>query len=63
MLEHQKIILQKVSNNKELFRKELINSVKWLKSYEIFQLHAWIKKNFWDVHKEIITDVFELIAI
>ena len=58
MLEHQKLILEKVSNNKELFRKELVKSLKWLKSYEIFKLHAWLKEKFYLTHGDIIKDVF-----
>lgn len=62
MLEHQKLILEKVSNNKELFRKELVKSLKWLKSYEIYRLHSWLKEKFYLKHREIIEDVFEYIA-
>jgi len=62
MLEHQKLILEKVSNNKELFKKELVKSLKWLKSYEIYRLHAWLKKKFYLTHGDIIKDVFEYIA-
>jgi hypothetical protein len=40
MLEHQKLVLEKVSNDRELFRKELLKSLKWLKSYEIYKLHS-----------------------
>lgn len=62
MLEHQKIVLQNVSDNKELFRKELEKSLKWLKSWEIYKLHRWVKDNFSKSHKEIIDDVFSLLA-
>lgn len=62
MLEHQKIILGKISYDKELFRKELVKSLKWLKSYEIYRLHLWLKQNFYLTHREIIEDVFEYIA-
>ena len=62
MLEHQKLILEKVSHNKELFRKELVKSLKWLKSYEIFRLHVWLKQRFYLTHGDIIRDVFEFIA-
>ena len=46
-----------MSNNKELFRKELVKSLKWLKSYEIFKLHAWLKEKFYLTHGDIIKDV------
>lgn len=62
MLDHQKSILEKVSNDKDLFRKEIIKSFRWLKSYEIIQLHFWLKKNFSHSHGEIIQDIFRFIA-
>jgi hypothetical protein len=62
MLEHQKLILEKVSNDRELFRKELLKSLKWLKSYEIYKLHAWLRQRFYMTHYDIIKDVFRYIA-
>ncbi len=62
MLEHQKTILEKVSDNKELFRKEIIKSFKWLKSYEILELHKWLQENFNTTHEEVIKSVFQYIA-
>jgi hypothetical protein len=62
MLEHQKLILEKVSNDRELFKKELVKSLKWLKSYEIYQLYAWLKQKYYLTHGDIIKDVFEYIA-
>ncbi len=62
MLEHQKSILIQLSDNKELFRKEIIKSFKWLKSYEILQLHQWLKNNYRATHGDIIKDIFQHIA-
>ena len=62
MLDHQKSMLEKVSHNKELFRKEIIKSFRWLKSYEIIQLHFWLKKNYNHSHGEVIRDIFQFIA-
>ncbi len=62
MLEHQKLVLEKISHDDRLFRKELVKSLKWLKSYEIYRLHSWLKHNFYLTHREIIEDVFEYIA-
>ncbi|HBH47327.1 MAG TPA: hypothetical protein DDX98_01725 [Bacteroidales bacterium] len=62
MLEHQKSVLEKVSGDKELFRKEVIKSFRWLKSYEIIQLHFWLKKNYGQTHREIIEDIFQFVA-
>jgi len=61
MLEHQKILLRQVSFDKELFRREIIKSFRWLKSYEIIMLHDWLEKHFGRTHSEVIRDVFEYI--
>lgn len=62
MLEHQKLLLEKLSYDKELFKKELVKSFKWLKSYEIIKLHTWLKNKYGQTHGDIIQDVFEYIA-
>lgn len=62
MLDHQKIILEQLSYDKELFRKEIIKSFKWLKSYEIIMLRKWLKDNYSETHADIIHEVFEYIA-
>jgi hypothetical protein len=62
MLDHQKSILDQLSGNKELFRKEIVKSFKWLKSYEILQLHQWLKENYKDTHGDVIKDIFQHIA-
>ena len=62
MLELQKLVLQNVSDNKELFRKEIVKSFRWLKSYEIYNLHKWLNENYGETHKEIIKDAFQFIA-
>ncbi len=62
MLELQKLVLQNVSDDKDLFKKEIVKSFKWLKSYEIYQLHKWLKENYGNTHKEVISDAFQYIA-
>lgn len=62
MLEHQKLILAKVSYDKAMFRKEIIKSFKWLKSYEIIHLRKWLTENFGNRHAETINEVFKYIA-
>lgn len=62
MLDHQKSILEHLSNDKDLFRKEIIKSFKWLKSYEIIQLHQWLKENYGKTHQDIIQEIFQYIA-
>ena len=58
MLEHQKIVLQGVSYDKYLFRKELVKSLSWLNNEEQKQLAKWVKENFIHQHTETIMDVF-----
>ena len=62
MLDHQKIILEQLSHDKEMFRKEIIKSFKWLRSYEIIMLRKWLKENYSDTHADVIHEVFDYIA-
>ena len=57
MLEHQKKILEAVSYDKALFRKELIKSQAWLNSNELTQLRIWVRQRFFDMHADVITDL------
>ena len=57
MLEHQKLILENIYYDKELFEKELIKSYRWLKSYEIFELRNWLIKNFEPSHSELADSI------
>ena len=62
MLDHQKVLLDQLSYDKILFRKEIIKSFRWLKSYEIIKLHNWLQNKYGDTHSDVINDVFEYIA-
>ncbi|HEY9167904.1 MAG TPA: hypothetical protein VIN72_00275 [Lutibacter sp.] len=44
MFEYTKTILEKVSFNKELFKKELEKAVNRLLPYEIKELYCWLKE-------------------
>lgn len=57
MLEHQKIVLNGVSEDKSLFKKELLKSLAWLNADEQEQLGHWVRENFKDTHKDIINDL------
>lgn len=59
MLEHQKIILENVRHDKKLFLKELVKSVNWLEDKEQQELYEWLRKSFWNSHKQIIESVFK----
>ena len=54
MLEHQKIVLQAVADNEQLFRKELKKSLTWLNNEEISQLEKWLIENFSQSHAKTI---------
>ena len=62
MFELSKQILQKVSFDKTLFRKELIKAVKWLKPDEKLLLKVWCLSTFGNIYKDIIVEVFRTVA-
>lgn len=62
MFELSKQILQKVSFDKLLFRKELIKAVKWLKPDERVLLYAWCLSTFGHMYKDVILDVYKSIV-
>lgn len=59
MLEHQKLIIDKLSYDKNLFRKEINKSVQWLKVSDLYKLFDWLRQKYWSTHKEIIVNVLE----
>ncbi len=58
MFELSKSILQKVSFDKTLFRKELYKSLRWLKPDEKMLLMLWCLSTFGSQYKEIIVEVY-----
>ncbi len=62
MFELSKKILQKVSFDKLLFRKELTKAMKWLAPSERTLLYAWCLSNFGHNYREIIVDVFKTVT-
>ena len=61
MLEFTKKILSKVSFDKDLFKKELKKSTKWMSKNELLQLKIWSLITF-SQYKKIIIDVFDRIS-
>ena len=57
MFEMSKMILQRVSFDKKLFKKELLKAVKWLKPSERTLLYAWCLTQF-GMYKDVILEVF-----
>ncbi|MEW6468130.1 MAG: hypothetical protein AB1458_04360 [Bacteroidota bacterium] len=62
MYELSKQILEKVSFDKMLFRKELTKAVKWLKPDERMLLYAWCLSTFGHMYKDVIVDVYKTIV-
>jgi hypothetical protein len=60
MLELQKKVLNGVSNDKGLFKKELIKSIAWLNTFELKELKKWLMNNFYHIHKDVINEVLHL---
>lgn len=57
MFEMSKMILQRVSFDKKLFRKELVKALKWLKQEEKTLLYAWCLSQF-GIYRDVILEVF-----
>lgn len=62
MLEHQKKILMNSVHDQDMFRKELIKSLKWLDQIEQQKLYLWLKDQFWSTHCELIESVYKMRA-
>lgn len=58
MLEQQKMVLDGVSFDKVLFRKELIKSLSWLDEVEQKKLVKWVKEKYAHQHADVIMGVF-----
>lgn len=58
MFELSKKILEKVSFDRSLFRKELTKSIHWLKHDERLMLKVWCLATFGTQYREVIRQVF-----
>ncbi len=58
MLDMSKTILEKVSFDKLLFRKELSKAIKWLQPQDTMILKVWALATFGHMYKDIILDVY-----
>ena len=61
MLEFSKKVLNKVSFDKTLFKKELQKSLRWLSKREMTRLKIWALATF-SQYKNIILEVFDQIS-
>ena len=57
MLEMSKLVLQKVSFDPSLFKKELTKTRNWLKKDELLMLKAWALVTFAGKHEDMIQEV------
>lgn len=57
MYEMSQMILQRVSFDKTLFRKELTKAIKWLKPKERTLLYVWCLANF-GMYRDVVLEVF-----
>ena len=62
MFELSKRILEKVSFDKNLFRKELGKAIKWVKPDEKIVLKVWCLATFGHQYQEEIMEVFNTIS-
>ena len=61
MLEFSKKILSKVSFDKNLFKKELSKSIRWLNKKEVLSLKIWALTTFTQ-YKNITREVFDKLS-
>lgn len=59
MLELSKQILEKVSFDRKLFKKELKKSLQWIKPHEHSYFKMWCLSTFGALYQDVILDVFD----
>lgn len=59
MMEFSKQVLQKVSFDKRLFKKELLKARRWLGQHDQLVLKAWCLATFGHIYKDVIVEVFQ----
>jgi len=62
MFELSKQVLQKVSFDRSLFKKELGKAINWIKSDERLLLKAWCLASFGHLYKDMILEAFEVVV-
>ncbi len=58
MLDHQKMMLMKLSHNKRFFIKELKKSFDYLKHSEVIALEIWLRNNIRDAYDKDVESLF-----
>jgi hypothetical protein len=54
MLEHQMMVIKAVSDNEELFKKEMRKAMTWLTLRERLRFHKWLIDNYLHQYPEVI---------
>lgn len=62
MLDHQKLILLKVKEHPDLFRKELYKTLHWIKAEELVEFRKWLFNSFGEKQLKIILEIFPMEA-
>ncbi len=62
MLELSKKVLEKVSFDRLLFRKELKKAIKWVNKDERLALYGWCLLTYGHLYKDVISDCFSQVA-
>ena len=58
MFEYHKIVINGVSDNERLFKKELIKSLNWISPSEQPNFKDWVKEKYYEKYPDIIEHVF-----
>ena len=59
MIEYAKVILPKVSFSRELFQKELLKCIGWVKKNEVEELRNWCFENFNEMYPNLLKETFD----
>ncbi len=59
MLEFCKKVLEKVSFDRYLFKKELLKAISWIKADELEVLRRWCLIKFGNLYRQLIEDSFQ----
>lgn len=59
MLELSQQVLQKVSFDPRLFKKELVKATNWVSARDQLLLKAWCLATFGHMYKDVILEVFQ----
>ena len=59
MMEFSKQILQKVSFDRRLFKKELVKARRWIGQHDQLVFKAWCLATFGHMYKDVIMEVYQ----